>query len=237
VFTAVTCVLWLGLIKCSRDLERRATRPVLLYAGFVGTSAAALSEMWGELQRAAGAMDRLTELLEARPPSRRPPSDRIAAADPGRHPLRQCQLSLSIASDTAALNNLSLEVMPGETVAFVALRAPAKARPFNCCSDSTTGPRAFAHRRCRLTDLRPEDIRAQIGLVPQDTVLFGASARENIRYGRRVRTMRRLKPLPWRLRPTDSCESFLKGTIPFSVSAARVFREASGSASRWREPF
>ena len=87
--------------------------------------------------------------------------------------------------EAAALANFSLEVAPGETVAFVGPSGAGKSTTFQLLLrfyDPESGRVSIDDRR--LADLRPEDVRSQIGLVPQDTVLFGASARENIRYGR-----------------------------------------------------
>jgi len=187
VFTAITCVLWLGAHQVlAGTLTGGQLAQFILYAAFVGSSAAALSEMWGELQRAAGAMERLTELLEARPaitapalPLELPP--RIRGA------IRFDNVSFHYPSrpDTAALANFSLDVSPGETVAFVGPSGAGKSTAFQLLLrfyDPNSGRILIDDRA--LTALRPEDIRAQIGLVPQDTVLFGATARENIRYGR-----------------------------------------------------
>lgn len=187
VFTAITCVLWLGAQQVlAGTLTGGQLAQFLLYAGLVGSSAAALSEMWGELQRAAGAMERLTELLEARPlitapakPLELPP--RIRGA------IRFDNASFHYPSrpETAALSSFSLDVTPGETVALVGPSGAGKSTAFQLLLrfyDPDSGQVLIDERR--LTDLRPEDIRAQIGLVPQDTVLFGATARENIRYGR-----------------------------------------------------
>jgi ATP-binding cassette subfamily B protein len=87
--------------------------------------------------------------------------------------------------ETSALANFSLDVARGETIAFVGPSGAGKSTTFQLLLrfyDPNSGRVLIDERP--LTDLRPEDIRAQIGLVPQDTVLFGASARENIRYGR-----------------------------------------------------
>src|SRR5208282_3650115 len=87
--------------------------------------------------------------------------------------------------ESAALANFSLEVAPGETIAFVGPSGAGKSTTFQLLLrfyDPDSGRVLIDDRR--LADLRPEDIRAQIGLVPQDTVLFGASARDNIRYGK-----------------------------------------------------
>jgi ATP-binding cassette subfamily B protein len=187
VFTAIIIVLWLGAHQVLRGtMTGGQLAQFLLYAGFVGSSAAALSEMWGEMQRAAGAMERLSQLLDARPvigdpahPVELPPRVRGA--------IRFDNVSFHYPSRplTAALSNFSLDVMPGETVAFVGPSGAGKSTAFQLLLrfyDPDAGRVCIDERR--LVDLRPRDIRAQIGLVPQDTVLFGASARENIRYGR-----------------------------------------------------
>jgi ATP-binding cassette subfamily B protein len=187
VFAGITCVLWLGAHQVlAGTMTGGQLTQFLFYAGFVGSSAAALTEMWGELQRAAGAMERLAELLQARPaicapaqPLELPP--RIRGA------IRFDNVSFHYPSrpGTAALANFSLDVTPGETIAFVGPSGAGKSTTFQLLLrfyDPDSGRVLIDDRR--LADLRPEDIRRQIGLVPQDTVLFGASARENIRYGR-----------------------------------------------------
>jgi ATP-binding cassette subfamily B protein len=187
VFTAITSVLWLGAQQVlAGTLTGGQLAQFLLYAGLVGSSAAALSEMWGELQRAAGAMERLTELLEARPVITAP-ANPLELPPRIRGVIRFDNASFHYPSrpETAALANFSLDVAPGETVALVGPSGAGKSTAFQLLLrfyDPDAGQVLIDERR--LTDLRPEDIRAQIGLVPQDTVLFGATARENIRYGR-----------------------------------------------------
>jgi ATP-binding cassette subfamily B protein len=187
VFAGITFVLWLGAHQVvAGTMTGGQLAQFLIYALLVGSSAAQLTEMWGEMQRAAGAMERLSELLEARP--------NIAA------PLRPLELPARVLGhirfdnvgfhypsrpDSAALSNFSLEVAPGETVAFVGPSGAGKSTTFQLLLrfyDPDSGRVLIDDRR--LADLRPQDIRAQIGLVPQETVLFGASARDNIRYGR-----------------------------------------------------
>ncbi len=104
----------------------------LLYAVFVATAAAALTEMWGDMQRAAGAMERLSELLEARPTIAAPrAAARAAGARSRAHSLRQCHISLSLApADPPRSNNFSLEVTPGETIAFVGPSGAGKSTTF-----------------------------------------------------------------------------------------------------------
>jgi ATP-binding cassette subfamily B protein len=187
VFAGITFVLWLGAHQVlAGAMTGGQLAQFLLYAGFVGSSAAALTEMWGELQRAAGAMERLSELLEARPVIG-PPQHPVDFPKRVRGSIRFDNVSFHYPSrpDTAALANFNLEVAPGETVAFVGPSGAGKSTTFQLLLRfyDPDGGRVSIDERV-LADLRPEDIRAQIGLVPQETVLFGASARDNIRYGR-----------------------------------------------------
>ena len=187
VFAGITFVLWLGAHQVlAGTMTSGQLAQFLVYAAFVGSSAAALTEMWGEMQRAAGAMERLSELLEARPAIGPPP---VPAELPKRllGSIRFDDVTFNYPSrpETAALANFSLDVMPGETIAFVGPSGAGKSTTFQLLLRfyDPSGGRVLIDE-LSLADLRPEDIRAQIGLVPQDTVLFGASARENIRYGR-----------------------------------------------------
>src|SRR6202453_959728 len=122
VFTAITCVLWLGAHQVlAGTLSGGQLAQFLLYAGFVGSSAAAVSEMRGELQRDGGAMERLTELLEARP-AIRAPANPLQLPARIRGAIRFDNVSFHYPSrpETAALANFSLDVTPGETTAVVA---------------------------------------------------------------------------------------------------------------------
>jgi ATP-binding cassette, subfamily B, bacterial len=187
VFTAMAAVVWLGAHDVlAGTMTGGQLAQFLLYAVFVGTSAATLSEMWGELQRAAGAMERIAELLEARPSIGAPaqPSSLPARAQ-GLIRFDNVTFHYPSRRQIAALANFSLDIGPGETVAFVGPSGAGKSTVFQLLLrfyDPDSGRVTIDERR--LTDLKPRDIRAQIGLVPQDTVLFGASARDNIRYGR-----------------------------------------------------
>ena len=187
VFGVITFVLWLGARQVlAGTMSYGQLAQFMVYAAIVASSGASLSEMWGEIQRAAGAMERLHELLEAQP-SIRPPARPLKFALPVRGAIRFDNVTFHYPSrpETAALENFNLEVAPGETVAFVGPSGAGKSTTFQLLLrfyDPDSGRLAIDDRT--LVDLDPQDIRAQIGLVPQDTVLFGDSARENIRYGR-----------------------------------------------------
>jgi ATP-binding cassette, subfamily B, bacterial len=187
VFGVITFVLWLGARQVlAGAMTYGQLAQFIVYAFLVGSSGASLSEMWGEIQRAAGAMERLGELLEARPRISAPPRP-LKFSLPMRGSIRFDNVTFHYPSrpGTSALENFNLDVAPGETVAFVGPSGAGKSTTFQLMLrfyDPNSGRVLIDDRQ--LADLDPRDIRAQIGLVPQETVLFGASARENIRYGR-----------------------------------------------------
>jgi ATP-binding cassette subfamily B protein len=157
-----------------------------VYAAIVGTAAAGLTEMWGEMQRAAGAMERLTELLEARPAISAPAQPLVLAARVrGDVAFEHVNFRYPSRPDTLALDDYTLAVRSGETVAVVGPSGAGKSTSFQLLLrfyDPQSGRITIDGNDIRR--LRPEELRLQIGFVPQDTVLFGASARENIGYGR-----------------------------------------------------
>ncbi len=186
MFSAVTLVLWLGArsvldgTMTGGDLAK-----FLSYAIFMGTSVAALSEMWGELQRASGAMERTIELLQSRPSIVTPATPVELAVPHGQ--IRFDHLSFNYPSrpDTRALDDFDLEIAPGETVAFVGPSGAGKSTVFQLLLrfyDPSAG--RILIDGTNIADADPSAVRALIGLVPQETMIFGTSARENIRYGR-----------------------------------------------------
>jgi ATP-binding cassette subfamily B protein len=187
LFAAIIGVLWLGAHQVlAKSMTGGQLAQFVVYAALVGSSGAALSEMWGELQRASGAMERLAQLLDARPAIADPPHP--AELPPRvRGAIRFDHVSFHYPSrpEAAALDNFSLDVKPGETVAIVGPSGAGKSTTFQLLLrfyDPDAGGVSIDDRR--LADLRLKEIRAQVGLVPQETMLFAASARENIRYGR-----------------------------------------------------
>ncbi len=186
-FGAVTFVLWVGAHAVIRgEMTGGQLSQFLLYAVYVAVAAASLSEMWGEVQRAAGAMERLVELQQA-VPRIVAPRDPEPLPSPGRGAIRFEQVGFRYPSrpDAKALDGFDLLVRPGETVAFVGPSGAGKSTVFQLLLrfyDPESG--RILVDGVDLVRADPAAVRSRIGLVPQDTVLFAASARENIRYGR-----------------------------------------------------
>ena len=187
VLGAITLVLWLGArAVLAGEMTAGQLGQFLLYAGFVMTAAAALIEQWGEVQRGAGAMERLAELLQATPVIAAPAQPQaFPPTGPGALRFEGVRFHYPSRPETPALDDFTLDIRPGETVAFVGPSGAGKSTIFQLVLrfyDPQAG-------RVRLDDVDiaqadPLQLRSRIALVPQDTVLFGASARDNIRYGR-----------------------------------------------------
>jgi ATP-binding cassette subfamily B protein len=153
---------------------------------FVG-SVAVLSEVWGDLLRAAGATERLMELLAARSPVQDPPSPRALPPVRGGSAVRFERVNFHYPSRPAqpALQDFDLDIRPGETVALVGPSGAGKSTVLQLLLrfyDAQQGAVLVDGVPVRAAALAA--LRARIGLVPQDSTVFSASARENIRYGR-----------------------------------------------------
>jgi ATP-binding cassette subfamily B protein len=187
IFGAITIVLWIGTqAVLANEMSAGELGQFVIYAVFVASSATSLSEMWGEVQRAAGATERLMELLSMEP-NIVPPLNPLSFPEPGKGRIVFDKLAFSYPSraETRAISNFTLEVEPGETVAIVGPSGAGKTTMFQLLLrfyDPTAGK--ILIDGVNIAQVRLEDLRARIGLVPQDTVLFAISARENIRYGR-----------------------------------------------------
>ena len=186
-FGAVGVILWIG----GHDvLEGRISAGQLsafvFYAVLVAGAFGAVSEVIGDLQRAAGATERLMELL-ATEPQIRAPSNPLPLPEPPRGEVRFDQVSFHYPSrpDALALADFSLEVKPGETVALVGPSGAGKSTVLQLLLryyDADSGSISLDGIDVRSAD--PRELRARLALVPQDPVIFAASVRENVRYGR-----------------------------------------------------
>ena len=187
VFVSITFILWLGSrAVLSGEMSGGQLGQFLMYAMVVGSSAAALSSLWGEIQRAAGAMERLSELLQAEPAIQAPPDpDHLPSRASGQIHFEGLGFRYPSRPDTLALDDFTLEVRPGETLAIVGPSGAGKSTSFQLLLrfyEPAAG--RILIDDMDISRLDPTDLRKQIGLVPQETMLFGESAMENIRYGR-----------------------------------------------------
>ncbi len=187
VFSAVTLVLWMGARKVlAGNMSFGELSQFLMYSVYLAMSSAMLTEVWGDVQRAAGAMERLMELYHAEPQIRAQ-ANVTSLPQPGQGRIAFDQVSFQYPSrpEQSALQNLTLRIEPGETVALVGPSGAGKSTVMQLLL------RFYDPQQGRvlidgvdLSHADPAEVRARIALVPQDTVLFGATARENIRYGR-----------------------------------------------------
>jgi ATP-binding cassette subfamily B protein len=187
IFGGVTLAMWRGALAVSEGAISGGTiAAFVITGGLVAGSFGALTEVYGDLLRGAGAASRLSELLNARP-TIAPPAKPQALPQPPRGSLsfRNVTFRYPTRPETAALADFTLEVEPGETVAIVGPSGAGKSTIFQL-TERFYDPQAGTIRLdgIPLTKADPADIRERIAFVPQDGVLFSASARDNLRYGK-----------------------------------------------------
>ena len=187
VFSSVVAILWVG----SHDVAIGAMTQgrlgqFILYAAFAAAALGQLSEVWGEVSSASGAAERLFEILHVK-------SSIIAPAAPRALPksargdvvLDTISFAYPTRPDALAVDGVSLSVRAGEKVAIVGPSGAGKSTLFHLLLrfyDPLSGTISFDGVPIR--DADPHEVRARIALVPQDSVAFATSARENIRFGR-----------------------------------------------------
>jgi len=186
-FGAVDAVMWIGgqdVLK--NQMSAGELTAFIVYAVLVASALGALSEVWTDLQRAAGAAERLFELLDT-PPTIAAPARPAGMPVPaqGRVRFEHVAFRYPARPDAAALQDFSLDVAPGQTVALVGPSGAGKSTVFQLLLrfyDPQSG--RILVDGAALTEVDPSDLRARIGIVAQDPAIFAASAAENIRYGR-----------------------------------------------------
>ena len=186
IFGAILAVIWVGTqFVLTGKMTVGELSQFLIYALIMATSTAALSEVWGDMQRAAGAMDRLLELLNTIPVIRSPEK----AVEIGNCSMEKIQfdhVTFHYPSRPAqpSLSNFSLEITPGETIALVGPSGAGKSTVFHLLL------RFYDPQQGRInlggidiSSINIHQLRNQFGLVPQETVIFAADVMENIRFG------------------------------------------------------
>jgi ATP-binding cassette subfamily B protein len=192
VFGAIVAVLWVGAHDViGGSMSAGTLLQFVFYAVFGAGSVGALSEVWAEVQRAGGGMARINELLAEVPHIAAPaspatlPLAHVAGNPVGSIAFEHVRFHYPARPDTAALEDFSLIVRPGETVALVGPSGAGKSTVLQLLlrfHDPDAG--TIRMDGVDLRDLDPTQLRERIALVPQDPVIFGADALENIRYGR-----------------------------------------------------
>jgi len=187
VFAGVVGVIWMG----ARDVMAGRMTPgemaqFVLYAVFTAGAVGALSEVWGEIQRAAGATERLVELLETPNPIEDPANPRAPATPAtGEIAFENVHFAYETRPDIPALHDVSFRIAPGETVALVGPSGAGKTTVLQLLL------RFYAPQSGRVLldgvpihEMAQADLRAHLALVPQEPVIFADTARANIRFGR-----------------------------------------------------
>jgi ATP-binding cassette subfamily B protein len=183
---AITMIIWQGAVDVAAGQMTGGTiAAFVLYGGLLAGAFGALSEVYGDFLRAAGASERLTELLEAEPDIR-PPAKPVQLPEPPRGELTFDNVTFHYPTrrEVSALEDFSLTVKPRERLALVGPSGAGKTTIFQLAE------RFYDPQQGRLLldgvdlkDADPADIRQRIALVPQETVMFAATARDNLRYG------------------------------------------------------
>jgi ATP-binding cassette subfamily B protein len=185
IFGALTLLMWRGAAAVQAgEISGGTIAAFVIAGGLVAGAFGALTEVYGDLVRAAGASARLSELISAEPEIA-PPANPVAMPTPrGQLEFQNVHFRYPTRPEVAALEDFSLKVSPGETVAVVGPSGAGKSTLFQLAQrfyDPESG--TVRIDGVALTSADPAEFRQRMALVPQDTVLFAASARDNLRYG------------------------------------------------------
>ena len=209
IFSAITMVIWQGATEVASGRMTGGTiAAFVLYGGLLAGALGNLSEVYGDLLRAAGASERLAELLDAEPDIRAPAHPRtLPESARGELVFERVTFHYPTRRETSALNEFSLSVRARERLAVVGPSGAGKTTLFQLAErfyDPDQG--RVMLDGVDLKDADPADIRQRIAMVPQETVIFAASARDNLRYGKWDATEEEL----WQAARDANAEEFLR---------------------------
>lgn len=187
VFAGVTGILWLGAqYVLDGSMSGGTLSQFILYAVLCATSIGALSEVWGEVQLAAGATERLVEILQVEPQIKAPENPKtLPQPTKGRIRFDGVTFQYPTRPDISALEGFDLSVSSGETVALVGASGAGKSTVFQLLSrfyDPQNG--SISIDDVALPDMAPESVRGALSVVPQESVVFAKTVMDNIRFGR-----------------------------------------------------
>ncbi|MBD3745259.1 ABC transporter transmembrane domain-containing protein [Sphingopyxis sp.] len=209
LFGAITTLLWYGAEGVAAGTITGGTiAAFVLTGGLVAGAFGALTEVYGDLLRAAGAAERLNELLIAEPSIAPPPAPRaLPETATGTLEFDHVEFRYPTRPDAPALHDFSLSIRARETVAIVGPSGAGKSTLFQL-AERFYDPQGGEIRLdgVALPELDPADLRARIAMVPQETVIFAASARDNLRYGNWLATDEEL----WAAARAANAEEFLR---------------------------
>jgi ATP-binding cassette, subfamily B, bacterial len=207
---SIVWVIWQGAIDVAAGVMSGGTiAAFVLCGGLLAGAFGALSEVYGDLLRAAGASERLAELLDAQPEIRAPAQPAQLPQPPiGQLEFENVTFHYPTRRETSALNAFSLSVRPRERLAVVGPSGAGKTTLFQLAERFYDPDRGrILLDNVDLRDADPADVRQRIAMVPQDAVMFAASARDNLRYGNWDATEDQL----WQAARDANAEEFLSG--------------------------
>lgn len=187
IFSAIVLIMWEGASDVAAGQMTGGSIAAFVFTGvLVGTAFGALSEVYGDLLRGSGAAGRMGELLAAQPDIEAP-SHPVPLPEPARGALSFQNVSFHYPTrpDDKAVHELSLDIRPGETIAVVGPSGAGKSTLFQLALrfyDPESG--RVLLDGVDLRDADPAQVRSRMALVPQETIIFAATARDNLRYGR-----------------------------------------------------
>nr|WP_239025009.1 ABC transporter transmembrane domain-containing protein [Rhodoligotrophos defluvii] len=185
-FGSIVAILWYGAQSVlAGEMTGGTLGQFVLYAAFAAGALGELSQVWGEVQQAAGAAERLSELLDTKPAIAAPAPKRLPTPPRGEIAFEAVSFAYAGRGPEKALNGFSLRVRPGEKLAIVGPSGSGKSTIFNLLLryfDPQTG--SVRLDGVNIAEADPRDVRARMALVPQDPVIFSTTIAENIRYGR-----------------------------------------------------